>query len=91
MSPISNTKDWPNVPFPAMDYLSHDNGLNYDFFIKVDVDAQRLCKIVFPGENTSTNTYPWELKLPRCFFRQGNRILSTSPTKRKQELNSLRI
>jgi hypothetical protein len=38
---------------------SLDLNMGY-YHIKLDADAQRLCTIIFPWGNTSTNAYPWE-------------------------------
>jgi hypothetical protein len=39
--------------------------LNMGYYhIKQDADSQKLCTIVFPWENTNTNSYPWVSRLP---------------------------
>jgi hypothetical protein len=42
-----------------------DSNMGY-YHIKLDADAQKLYTIVFPWENTNTNTnaYPWVSRLP---------------------------
>jgi hypothetical protein len=47
--------------------VSHFNMENYP--IKLDADAQKLCKIVFPWGKYNTNTYPWVSRLPQMFFK----------------------
>jgi hypothetical protein len=44
--------------------------LNMGYYhIKLDTDAQKLCTIIFPGGNLSTNAYPWASKLPQMFSK----------------------
>jgi hypothetical protein len=39
------------------------------YHIKYDADAQKLCTIVFPRENTNTNANPWLSRLLQMFFK----------------------
>jgi hypothetical protein len=41
--------------------------LNMGYYhIKLDADAQKLCKIVFPWGNKITNAYLWVFNLDNC-------------------------
>jgi hypothetical protein len=59
--------------------------LNMGYYhIKLDADAQKLCTMVFPWENTNTNAYPWVSRLPQLFFKTSCLSLSKIRNKLRQ-------
>jgi hypothetical protein len=72
MQPISYSKDLGQDMIRSMKGFSFATALDLKmvyYYIKIDVDAQKLCTIHYHDTWENTNTNPWVSRLPgsRCF------------------------